>query len=195
MRGRRFPVARGAASLVELGSPSEYSGSCELVTRLGLRHFPPCRWLTRELDFADPISPTMPHDATRTTILSWRSTLLQGVTRSTCCTPLDVQHLSWGSFPFSAYGGRSLRRFCQPVPPGQLRSVLRVSHPLDGLLLHPPSAPFGAVTLVGFSLQGFPLPNRPTSSSLAGFPSWRSSSGLASLLLERREPGAQGQTS
>jgi hypothetical protein len=110
----------------------------------------------------------MPRDATRTTILSWGSSLLQGVTRSTYRAPLDARHLSWGFFPFSASGGRSLRDFCQTVPSARLRSVHRVSHPLDGLLLHPPSTPFGVVTLVGFSLQGFPLPNRPMSSSLTG---------------------------
>jgi hypothetical protein len=110
----------------------------------------------------------MPCDATRTTILSWGSSLLQGVTRSTRRAPLDARHLSWGSFPYSASGGWSLRDFCQTVPSAQLRSVRRVSRPLDGLLLHPPSTPFGVVTLVGFSLQGFPLPNRPVSSSLMG---------------------------
>jgi len=110
----------------------------------------------------------MPCDATRTTILSWGSSLLQGVTRSTHRAPLDARHLSWGSFPFSACGGWSLRDFCQTVPSARLRSIHRVSHPLDGLLLHPPSTPFGVVTLVGFSLQGLPLPNRPMSSSLTG---------------------------
>jgi hypothetical protein len=110
----------------------------------------------------------MPCDATRTTILSWGSSLLQGVTRSTRRAPLDARHLSWGSFPYSASGGWSLRDLCQTVPSVRLRSVRRVSRPLDGLLLHPPSTPFGVVTLVGFSLQGLPLPNRPMSSSLTG---------------------------
>jgi hypothetical protein len=71
----------------------------------------------------------------------------------------------WGSFPYSAYGGRSLRGLRQLVPPSQLRSVRRFSQPLDGLLLHPPATPFDVVTLVGFSLQGFPLPNRSLGSS------------------------------
>jgi hypothetical protein len=113
------------------------------------------------------------------------------LTRSTHRVPLGTRYLSWGSFPFSVFGGWSLRDLCQPVPPGQLRSVLRLSQPLDGLLLHPPSTPFGAVTLVGFSLQGFPLSNRPKGSSPSGFPSWHSSRGVRTLLLERREPWAQ----
>jgi len=108
----------------------------------------------------------MPCDATRTTILSCGSSLLQGFTRSIRRTPLGARHLSWGSVPYSAYGGWSLRDFCQTVPSAQLRSVPRVLHPLDGFLLHPPSTPFGVVTLVGFSLQGLPLSNRTVSSSL-----------------------------
>jgi len=110
----------------------------------------------------------MPRDASCTTLFSWGSSLLQGVTRSTRRAPLGVRHLSWGFVPYSASGGRSLRGFCQTVPSVRLRSVHRVSHPLDGLLLHPPSTPFGVVTLLGFSLQGVPLSNRPMSSSLTG---------------------------
>jgi len=72
------------------------------------------------------------------------------------------------SSPTAHTGGWSLRDFCQAVPSARLRSALRVSHPLGGLLLHPPPTPFGVVTLVGFSLQGLPLPNRPVSSSLTG---------------------------
>jgi len=116
-------------------------------------------------------------------------------THSTRRSSLDVRHLSWGSFPYSAFGKRSLRHLCRPVPPSRLRSVLRLLQPLDGFLLRPPATPFGAVTLVGFSLQGFPLSNRPKSSSLLGFPSWSSSLGLRTLLLERREPRAQRRRS
>lgn len=68
----------------------------------------------------------MPCDATRMTILSWRSPLLQGFTHSTRRAPLGARHLSWGSRRYSACGGRSLRCFCQRGPSHQLRSVLRV---------------------------------------------------------------------
>lgn len=136
-------------------------------------------------------SPPTPRDATRTTILSWGSSLLQGITRSTRRAPLDVRHFSQGPFPFSVFGGRSLRDFCQPVPSGRLRSVLRLLQPLDGLLLHPPAAPFDAVTLVGFSLQGLPLPNRLPSSSLESYPLGVSPSALRTLLLgKERTRGA-----
>lgn len=79
----------------------------------------------------------------------------------------------------------------QSGPPDQLRSVLRLLQPFDGLLLHLPSAPFDAVTLLGFSLQGFPLSNRPRSSSLPGYPLDVLPSGLRTLLLVRREPWAR----
>jgi hypothetical protein len=49
------------------------------------------------------------------------------------------RHLPWGSFPFRRHRhGRSLRRFASPTP-----SVLRVSHPLDGLI---PPGPCGFVS-------------------------------------------------
>ena len=131
----------------------------------------------------------MPHDATRTTILSWGSSLLQGLTRSTCRKSLNLRRLSQGPFPFNAFGGRSLRDFRQPVPSGRLRSVLRLLQPLDGLLLHPPSAPFDAVTLVGFSLQGFPLPNRLSGSSPESYPLGVSPSALRTLLLGKERTG------
>jgi hypothetical protein len=51
---------------------------------------------------------------------------------------------------------------------------------------------FDAAALVGFSLQGFPLSNRPMSSSLVGLPSWCCSRGLRSLLLgKERTVGAR----
>lgn len=48
-------------------------------------------------------SMSLPCDATRTTILSSGSVLLQGFARSSRRTPLDVRPLSWGLFPYSAY--------------------------------------------------------------------------------------------
>lgn len=90
----------------------------------------------------------------------------------------------------SAYSGSGVYVYlCRPVPPSRLRSVLRLLLPLDGLLLHPPSAPFDAVTLVGFSLQGFPLPNRPPSSSLESYPLGVLPSALRTLLLGKERTG------
>jgi len=98
----------------------------EARTRLGLRPHPSRRLPTRGFDLTDIHSPTTPCDATRMTILSWRSPLLQGFTHSTRRAPLDARHLYWGSRRYSASGGRSLRCFCQRGPSRQLRSVLRV---------------------------------------------------------------------
>jgi hypothetical protein len=91
----------------------------------------------------------------------------------------------------SAHSGGGVYVFCQPGPPGQLRSVLRLSQPFDGLLLHLPSTPFDVVTLVGFSLQGFPLPNRSRSSSLPDYPLGVPPAGLRTLFLVKREPWAR----
>jgi len=97
MRGRHVPVARGAASLVEFRSPSEYFELSELVTRLGLRHFPPCRWLTRELDFADPVSPN--HAARRD---SYDDPLL-AFQSPTGCYPLDLPRASRRTAPLLGF--------------------------------------------------------------------------------------------
>lgn len=95
--------------------------------------------------------------------------LLQGLTRSTYRAPLDARHLSGVRSP-SAHTGGGVYVTSADGPIRQLRSVLRFFQPLDGLLLHPPSASLDAVTLVGFSLQGFPLPNRSSHSSCEASP-------------------------
>lgn len=91
----------------------------------------------------------------------------------------------------TAHSGGGVYVFRQLGPPSQLRSVLRLLQPFDGLLLHLPSTPFDVVTLLGFSLQGFPLPNRPRSSSLPGYPHDVSPAGLRTLFLVKREPWAR----
>lgn len=158
---------------------------------MGLRPRPPHRLPTRGLGLTDIHSSTTPCDASRTTILSWRSALLQGLTHSTRRAALTARHLSWGLVPLQRNRGAESTSLLSagPIRPTTFRP--QGSSPLDGLLLHPPCPRLPArASLVGFSLQGFPLSDRPGSSSLPGFPSWRSSLGLASLRLEQREPGA-----
>jgi hypothetical protein len=79
--------------------------------------------------------------------------------------PPDAEHLPWGSAPL-----RDINRW-SPLPaglPSPLRSAHDVSHVLDGLLLHRSlRVYFTPQPRPGFALQGFSLPRRRSSSSLA----------------------------
>lgn len=100
--GSVLAVTCATASLVELGSRSEFYKTSGCVTRLGLRHRLSRRLPTRGFGHRALVQLSLPCDATRTTILSSGSVLLQGLTRSSRRAPLDARHLSWGLCPYSA---------------------------------------------------------------------------------------------
>jgi len=145
----------------------------------------------RGLGLADIHSPTTPYDVTRAA-----DPLLAFLSPSGSDS-LDPPRASRRTAPLLGFGPLQRIRGAEstlllsagPIRPTTFRP--QGSSPLDGLLLHPPCLRLSTrAVLLGFSLQGFPLSNRPRSSSLPGFPSWRSSPGLAPLRLEQRGPGA-----
>jgi len=156
---------------------------------LGLRHRPSCRLPTRGFDFrARPTVHAVRRDSHDHPLFGFRS--------PTGCDPLALPHVSRHPAPLLGFvplqrlsvGGVYVASACGPIR--RLRSVPRVSHPLDGFLLFPPRSHLSAqAALMGFSLQGFPLSSRPASSSLSGVPSWRCSLGLRSLLLGKERTG------
>ena len=87
----------------------------------------------------------------------------EGTPRTSRRIASRLRPLSWGFRPFSA------RNFGSPPPPGlphPVRSVFRVSHPPDGLLLPKPSGLFHPAGAPGVpALQGFFLPRRRIDSS------------------------------
>jgi hypothetical protein len=101
--GSMRAVTCATASLVELRSRSEFYKTAGSVTRLGASSPDPhVDFPTRGFDFRASVLPSLPCDATRTTILSSGSVLLQGMTRSPCRMSLDIRRLSWGLCPYSA---------------------------------------------------------------------------------------------
>lgn len=77
--------------------------------------------------------------------------------------------LSWGFFPYSAYSRGRLRTCLGgSPPPSTLRS--QGSSPLSGFLRPQPPGHFQTGTLLGFSLQGFPLSRRRIVSSTVRCP-------------------------
>jgi len=135
---------------------------------LGLRPRPPHRSPSRARSRGHPSRAT-PHDVTRTAdpLLAFPS--------PTGSDSLDSPRASRRTAPLVGFG--PLQRFQRaestslasagPNRPTTFRP--QGSRPLDGLLLHPPCPRLSArASLLGFSLQGFPLSNRPASSSLTG---------------------------
>jgi hypothetical protein len=106
------------------------------------------------------LPPTAPQDATPGAFLSWGSTLLHGLTRSPCRSPLGDWRLSWGFPPLQrsrrreSTSGSSRLPFSFRPPqcyPGMSASdsqvagygaAHRFSQPLSGSFLSPPSHHF-----------------------------------------------------
>ena len=123
------------------------------------------------LGLADIHSPTTPHDVTRTT-----DPLLAFLSPSGSDS-LDPPRASRRPAPLLGFGPLQRIRGAEstslasagPIRPTTFRP--QGSRPLDGLLLHPPCPCLSTrASLLGFSLQGLPLSNRPGSSSLLRIP-------------------------
>lgn len=143
MRARTCAVTRAVVPLVKSGSSPECFKTVSCATRLG--HF------VADPHAVCPRGGSTPghwtHYPCRTARPVWQSSLevpssSRVSTRSTRRPSLDVRHLSWASFPYSACSRRSLRCVCRPVPIWPTTFRPQGSRPLDGLLLHPPRHAF-----------------------------------------------------
>lgn len=124
-------------------------------------------------------SPPTPRDATRATILSWGSSLLQGVTRSTRRLSLDMRHLSQGFRPFSVFGEWSLR-LLMPASPTQPTTFRPQAFAASRRLSPPPTfRAFRRGNARGVFPTGFSPPEQAPELVTRELPSWRCSTGLA----------------
>jgi len=192
VRGRSLAVTCAAASLVELRSRSEFYKTSGCVTRLGLRHRLSCRSPTRGVGSRALVQLSLPCDATRTTILSSGSVLLQGLTRSSRRAPLDARHLSWGSCPYSACRWEESTLLPPAVPSADYvpSTGFRPSRRFAPLPTSP--TPFGAGSTHGVLPTGVSPLEQASELVAHRMPSWHCSPGLRSLLLgKERTVGAR----
>jgi len=136
-----------------------------------------------------------PCGATRTTILSWGSLLLQGLypldppRTSRCAAPL------LGLVPLQCIRGAESTLL---LPGGPIRpTTFRPQALTASRRLAPPPTfrAFRRGNTRGVLPTGSSPPEQARQLVAAGFPSWRSSLGLRTLVLVTREPGAQGRPS